>query len=45
VLFVHGFIRWGLGKKALEKETVQFQELKTLRRALGLDDPNVLLPR
>jgi len=45
VMFVHGFIRWGMGRRALSKEELQFEELKRLRQSLGLDDPNVLLPR
>lgn len=45
VMYVHGFVRWGFGRKALEREAVQFAELKELRATLGLDDPNVLLPR
>ena len=45
VLYVHGFIRWGVGRRALSRETVQFAELRALRQSLGLDDPNALLPR
>jgi SNF family Na+-dependent transporter len=45
IMLSHGFIRWAIGKKALEKETAQFAELRALRASLGLDDPNVLLPR
>jgi hypothetical protein len=45
VMFVHGFIRWGLGRKALAREAVQFEELKRLRVVLGTDDPSMLLPR
>jgi len=45
VMYGHGFIRWGLGNKALQREAAQFAELKELRATLGLDDPNVLLPR
>jgi hypothetical protein len=45
IMFVHGFVRWGLGRRALDRETAQFAELKELRSSLGLDDPNLLLPR
>ena len=45
VMFVHGFVRWGLGRRALDRETAQYAELRALRATLGLDDPNLLLPR
>lgn len=45
VMFVHGFVRWGLGRRAMARETVQFAELQELRLRLGIDDPNTLLPR
>ena len=45
VMYLHGFVRWGLGSKALQRETVQFAELKELRASMGIDDPNLLLPR
>ncbi|MBL8954603.1 MAG: hypothetical protein JNK82_27745, partial [Myxococcaceae bacterium] len=45
VMYLHGFVRWGLGSKALQRETAQFAELKQLRASMGIDDPNALLPR
>ncbi len=45
IMYVHGFIRWGLGRKAMRREDAQYAELRDLRATLGLDDPNVLLPR
>ncbi|MBK7860761.1 MAG: hypothetical protein IPJ65_19590 [Archangiaceae bacterium] len=44
-MFVHGFVRWALGRRALNREVAQFAELRELRATLGLDDPNLLLPR
>jgi hypothetical protein len=45
VLFAHGLVRWALGKKARREEQTLFEELKALRKSMGLDDPKVLLPR
>ena len=45
VMFTHGFVRWSIGRRALDRETAQFAELRALRTSLGLDDPNILLPR
>mgnify|MGYP001206221188 CR=1 FL=1 len=45
VMITHGFIRWGLGRRAMQVEDAQFAELRALRQTLGLDDPNTLLPR
>lgn len=45
IMFMHGFVRWGIGRRAMEKENAQYAELRALRDSLGIDDPNVLLPR
>jgi hypothetical protein len=45
VLFVYGGVHWVLGRRALKRELTLYSELKGLRQTLGLDDPNVLLPR
>jgi hypothetical protein len=33
------------GQRALRAEIEQFESMKSLRRAMGLDDPSALLPR
>jgi hypothetical protein len=45
IMFTHGFVRWAIGRRAMDRETAQFAELRELRSSLGLDDPNLLLPR
>lgn len=45
VMFVHGFVRWGIGRRAMDRENAQYAELRALRATLGIDDPEMLLPR
>lgn len=45
VMFLHGFVRWGIGRRALERESAQYAELRALRATLRIDDPEMLLPR
>lgn len=42
---VYGFVRWFLAKQAVTRETHMFEELKTLRQTLGIEDPQLFLPR
>jgi hypothetical protein len=37
--------RYRKGQRALRTEMAQFESMKSLRRAMGLDDPSALLPR
>lgn len=43
-LFTYSTIRFRRGNRALKQEVAQFEKLKGLHRALGLDDPSTLLP-